>query len=160
MKIGILSDTHGHYDPRIAELFAGVAHILHAGDIGRESVLDELRAIAPVTAVLGNTDHDLRHSGYRHVERRTLGGREFFLVHIGRPHDLAADVKRMIFAKDKPDMVIFGHTHRPETLIADGVTFFNPGSAGHPRFGHPPTVAIAEIAANGAIATRWLPLES
>ncbi|MFA5192251.1 MAG: metallophosphoesterase family protein, partial [Verrucomicrobiia bacterium] len=53
MKIGLISDTHGHLDPQISALFAGVEHILHAGDIGSESLLDALRAIAPVTAVLG-----------------------------------------------------------------------------------------------------------
>ncbi|MBI5397276.1 MAG: metallophosphoesterase family protein [Verrucomicrobia bacterium] len=159
MKIGLLSDTHGHCDARIAGLFAGVAHILHAGDIGREAVLDELRAIAPVTAVLGNTDHELRGSGYREVERRTLGGRKFFVVHVGRPHDLAADVKRMIFEEDKPDMVLFGHTHHAEKLVVGGVTFFNPGGAGRARFGQPRSVAVAEIGAGGVIETRWLPLE-
>lgn len=159
MKIGLISDTHGYCDPRIAELFAGVAHILHAGDIGRESVLDELRAIAPVTAVLGNTDHELERCGYRDVERRKLGGREFFLVHVGMPHDLAADVKRMIFGERKPDVVIFGHTHRPEKVVVRGVTFFNPGPAGHGRFGQRRSVAVAEISADGTMETRWLPLE-
>ncbi len=159
MKIGLLSDTHGHCDPRIADLFAGVGHILHAGDIGRESVLDELRAIAPVTAVLGNTDHELEHCGCRDVERRTLGGRKFLVVHVGHPHDLAADVKRLVFEGEKPDMVVFGHTHRPEKLVVRGVTFFNPGPAGHGRVGHPRSVAIAEISGDGAMETRWLPLE-
>ena len=159
MKIGLISDTHGYCDPHVAELFAGVGHILHAGDIGRESVLDELRAIAPVTAVLGNTDHELRNCGYRNVERRTLGGRRFFIIHIGQPRDLGADVKQMIFEGEKPDMVVFGHSHHPEKLVVGGVTFFNPGSAGRSRLGQPRTVAIAEIGADGSIETRWLPLD-
>jgi len=160
MKIGLISDTHGHYEPHIAELFAGVAHILHAGDIGRESVLDSLRAIAPVTAVLGNTDHELAHCGYRNVEQRALGGLKFLVVHVGHPRDLAADIKEMIFGNARPDVVVFGHSHQPETQVVRGITFINPGSASRPRFGHPPTIAIAEISPDGQITTRWLPLES
>ena len=56
MKLGIISDTHSFLDPRIAQIFDGVEHILHAGDVGPHSLLLELGAIAPVTAVLGNTD--------------------------------------------------------------------------------------------------------
>ena len=59
MKIGVISDTHGFLDPKIFELFAGVEHILHAGDIGFASIILELQEIAPVTAVYGNTDADL-----------------------------------------------------------------------------------------------------
>ena len=159
MKIGLISDTHGHLDPRIAALFAGVEHILHAGDIGGESLLDELRAIAPVTAVLGNTDDDLRHGGCRAVERRTLGGKTFLVIHAGRPHGLADEVRRIIFDGDKPDMVVFGHTHHPERLVENGVLFVNPGSASHPRLRQPPTVAIVEIHPNSRLEVRWLTLD-
>ncbi|HAV64105.1 MAG TPA: YfcE family phosphodiesterase, partial [Verrucomicrobiales bacterium] len=56
MRIGVISDTHGYLDPKIPALFQGVEHILHAGDIGYASIILELEQIAPVTAVLGNTD--------------------------------------------------------------------------------------------------------
>ncbi|MFA6561517.1 MAG: metallophosphoesterase family protein [Verrucomicrobiia bacterium] len=158
MKIGLISDTHGHLDPRIPALFAGVEHILHAGDIGGESLLDTLRAIAPVTAVLGNTDGHLRDHGFRDVERRTLSGKTFLIIHAGRPRDLAEDVRRMIFDGDKPDMVVFGHTHQPERLVENGVIFVNPGSASRPRMHQPATAAIAEIHADGRIEVHWLKL--
>ncbi len=160
MKIGLISDTHGHLDPRIPALFAGVEHILHAGDIGGEALLDELRAIAPVTAVLGNTDGHLRDHGFRDVERRTLGGKTFLILHAGRPHNLPDDVRRMIFDGDKSDVVIFGHTHHPEQIVENGVMFVNPGSASRPRMHQPPTVAIAEIRPDGRLEVRWLKLES
>jgi len=158
MKIGLISDTHGHLDPRIPALFAGVEHILHAGDIGGESLLDELRAIAPVTVVLGNTDRGLRDHGFRDVERRTLGGKTFLVVHVARPHDLPDDVRRIIFDGDKPDVVVFGHTHQPERIVENGVIFVNPGSASRPRMHQPATVAIAEIHADGRIGVHWLKL--
>ncbi|MCX6901761.1 MAG: metallophosphoesterase family protein [Verrucomicrobia bacterium] len=158
MKIGLISDTHGHLDPRIAVLFAGVEHILHAGDIGDESLLATLRAVAPVTAVLGNTDRGLRDQGFRDMERRTLGGKTFLLLHTGRPSDLTEDVRRMIFAGGKPNMVVFGHTHHPEQIVENGVMFVNPGSASRPRMHRPPTVAIAEIHPDGRLEVRWLKL--
>ena len=51
MKVGVVSDTHGLLRPEVLPALAGVEHILHAGDVGGEALLDELRAIAPVTAV-------------------------------------------------------------------------------------------------------------
>lgn len=155
MKIGLISDTHGYFDPRIPEAFAGVAHILHAGDIGRESVLEELRAIAPVTAVAGNVDTGL--TSYRPIERIMLGGRKFLVVHAGHPDSLAAGARELIIGGDKPDVVVFGHTHQPERVEVDGVTFINPGSAGRARFHCPRGVAVAEITATG-IETQWINL--
>ena len=56
MRIGVISDTHGLLRPEVFEVFDRVDYILHAGDVGPESILDELATIAPVTAVYGNTD--------------------------------------------------------------------------------------------------------
>ncbi|TFG45856.1 MAG: metallophosphoesterase, partial [Gemmatimonadales bacterium] len=56
MRLGIISDTHGLLRPEVFEVFREVDHILHAGDIGPLDILTELEAIAPVTAVFGNTD--------------------------------------------------------------------------------------------------------
>ena len=69
MKIGVISDTHNFLDPQIPELFAGVSHILHAGDIGLPRVLTQLESIAPVTAVGGNTDDPV----LRHDETKIAG---------------------------------------------------------------------------------------
>ena len=71
MKLGLISDTHDYLDPRIPELFAGVDHILHAGDVGRPLLIVELEQIAPVTAVTGNTDEGLP---LRETELVTLDG--------------------------------------------------------------------------------------
>ena len=56
MRIGVITDTHGLFDPAVRQHFTGVDHILHAGDIGSQSVIDQLQTIAPVTAVSGNVD--------------------------------------------------------------------------------------------------------
>ena len=138
MKIGIISDTHGFLDPRIFELFSGVSHILHAGDIGPDSIIAELETIAPVTAVIGNTDSS---STFRLTEAVTLAGRKFLVHHIVEPHALKEEL-RLRVARERPDVVVFGHTHKAFCGMIDGVLFFNPGSAGKPRFGRGRTAAI------------------
>jgi len=65
MKIGVISDTHGHHDPCIATLFDGVEHILHAGDIGSSSIILGLETIAPVTAVLSRQEQDVKGTDKR-----------------------------------------------------------------------------------------------
>ncbi len=58
LVVGVVSDTHSHLYPRIAQLLEGVDHIIHAGDVGSAEVLRALRSIAPVIAVRGNCDLD------------------------------------------------------------------------------------------------------
>ncbi|MFO1489005.1 MAG: metallophosphoesterase family protein [Verrucomicrobiota bacterium] len=138
MKIGVISDTHDFLDPKIPELFAGVEHILHAGDIGTAWITFELEQIAPVTAVLGNNDAGLHFKETAFVE---LAGRKFMVHHIVAPHALDQTVSRHIL-KQRPDVVVFGHTHKPFNETLGGMLFFNPGYAGRPKFGAQRSVAI------------------
>ena len=142
MRIGLISDTHGFLDPKIPKLFAGVEHILHAGDVGPHSLLLELEAIAPVTAVLGNTDTWLN---LKRTELVEVGGRKFLLHHIVNPHALTDELKDRI-AREGPDAVVFGHTHKPFCETIGGVLFFNPGYAGKQRFALERSVAILDCA--------------
>lgn len=137
MKIGIISDTHGFLDPRIEHLFAGVDHILHAGDIGHPMIEVELKFIAPVTVVLGNTDQGM---AFPETELVTLADKKFLLHHIVNPRALSEPVKARI-RRDHPDAVIFGHTHKKFAETVEGVFFLNPGYAGKPKFGAERSVA-------------------
>ena len=138
MKIGVISDTHNYLDPKVLELFAGVDHILHAGDIGNATIISELEEIAPVTAVYGNTDMGLP---FKETEVIELGTRKFLIHHIVNPHAPGERVKERI-ARAQPQVVVFGHTHRTFFETIGGVLYFNPGSAGKPKFGLGRTVAI------------------
>jgi hypothetical protein len=138
MKLGVISDTHGFLDPKVFELFKGVSHILHAGDIGPDAIIVELETIAPVSAVIGNTDSS---STFRLTETVTLAGRKFLVHHIVDPYALKEEF-RLRVARERPDVVVFGHTHKTCCETVNGVLFFNPGSAGKPRFGRGRTAAL------------------
>lgn len=153
MKIGVISDTHGFLDPRVEKIFAGVAHILHAGDIGDSMIELQLKIIAPVTAVLGNNDAGLP---FKETELVTLARKKFLIHHIVNPRVLSEKVEAAI-KRDRPDAVVFGHTHKKFSETVDGVLFFNPGYAGKPRFGAERSVAILHCDENG-IRHEFIPL--
>jgi putative phosphoesterase len=153
MKIGVISDTHDFLDPRIETIFAGVDHILHAGDIGFATIILELKFIAPVTAVLGNCDGDLSFPLTATVE---LAAKKFLLHHIVNPRTLLETLAVRI-AKERPDVVVFGHTHKKFAELVDGVLFFNPGYAGKPKFGAERSVALFHLE-GGDIRPEFIPL--
>jgi len=153
MKIGVISDTHGFLDPRVLELFAGVEHILHAGDIGSDGIIAELKAVAPVTAVLGNTDAS---PNFRLTEAVALAGRKFLVHHIVNPRGRTEEL-RLLVARERPDAVLFGHTHKAQCEIIDAVLYLNPGYAGKPKFREERSVAILHCDGKG-MRPEFLPL--
>jgi hypothetical protein len=153
-RIGVISDTHNYLDPRIPRLFAGVDHILHGGDIGQPTVIPALEQIAPVTAVAGNTDDP--GFQYPQTELVELAGRRFLVQHIVNPR-FPADTLAARIAREQPDVVIFGHTHKPFHERIGSTLFFNPGYAGKSRFGLERSVAILHCGAKG-IRAEYLPL--
>jgi putative phosphoesterase len=154
MRIAVISDTHNFLDPKIPKLFAGVDHILHGGDIGLPIIVLELEQIAPVTAIGGNTDDPGFH--YRQTQAVELAGRKFLLHHIVNPHALADPIRTRI-ARERPDAVVFGHTHKPFSETIGGTLFFNPGYAGKSPFGLERSVAILHCGEQ-EIRPEYLPL--
>lgn len=149
MRIGLISDTHGLLRPQVFQAFEGVDRILHAGDVGREDILIELRAIAPVDAVYGNTDGwDLR--GALPAERALkIEGHRLVLVHgdaLGSPTPAA--LRR---AYPRADVIVYGHTHVQLIDRAEGGALtINPGAAGPARFKLKPSVALLALEAGAA----------
>lgn len=131
--IGVISDTHGLLRPEAVDVLRGSELILHAGDVGKPGILDELRSIAPLIAVRGNVDGGDWAEELPMSETIEFGGHHIHMRHILADLDISPATAG--FA-----MVIFGHSHRPEISEEDGVTYFNPGSAGPPRFQLPVTV--------------------
>jgi putative phosphoesterase len=167
MRIGVVSDTHGYFDPHLPQLLHGVNEIFHAGDVGPEAVLDQLRAIAPVQAVRGNIDSAAL--GLAPTVTRWFGSVEIHMLHeLPKPQSALRDWAQAGSLEGKPAehcrrfleslpeecrVVILGHSHEPCALILGSTLFFNPGSAGKKRFSLPRCCGLLEISAQGVRAT-------
>ncbi len=157
MRGGLVSDTHGLFDPRLREALAGCALLLHAGDVAGEGVLLELGNIAPVTAVRGNCDVETPLGRLPELATVALGPLTALVVHDAgkpdhRPRPLAAAL-----ARARPDVVVSGHSHRPAAAVVDGTLFVNPGSAGPRRFRLPRSAAVLTISGR-RVRVDWLDL--
>ena len=142
MLVGVISDTHGYLNPKLFDLFYGVEHILHAGDINTMDMIIELSAIAPVIGVHGNMDSSDIVVHYPEDRRIRLAGTDIFITHNGGMLLRSPAIFKSRCGPKKPDVFIWGHTHRAENRVIDGMLSLNPGSAGRPRLGLPSSVAI------------------
>lgn len=151
LRIGLISDTHGLLRPQALACLRGCHHIVHGGDIGDQAILQELSALAPVTAVRGNNDKGPWAEALPEFEFLQFGA---LCVHV--LHDLAqlsidprgAGVR----------VVVSGHSHRPRIEERAGVLYVNPGSAGPRRFRLP--IALGELAIDGdTVAARIVELQ-
>ena len=137
-RIGVISDTHGLVRPEVLKTLEGVEHIIHAGDIGSPSVIEELRRIAPMTAIRGNVDAGDWAKEFPDTAIAEIGEAMIYVIHNIRNLDL--DPSTAGFSA-----VIFGHSHIPVHEMRGGVLFFNPGSAGPRRFHLPISVGYLNI---------------
>ena len=149
MLIGIISDTHGYMDPRALRLLQGVEHILHAGDIGDDEVIQELRQIAPVTVVRGNVDREEPVSLYTAEQTLGLGGQRIYLTHELKPPKRENDPCLERFREAGVKVVVFGHSHIAYQRRWGGILFFNPGAAGKRRFKVIPSVGFLTFTQSG-----------
>lgn len=157
MRLGVISDTHGLLRPEVFEAFAEVDHILHAGDVGRADLLTELEALAPVTAVYGNTDGMELRQRLRRIAKLRLDGFDIVVTHGDQFESLTPEALNAAFPNAQ--ILVYGHTHRPLlTLVDVVVTVMNPGGAGPRRFNLPPSVGILELEAGIPPRGRLLPL--
>jgi uncharacterized protein len=143
-RIGIISDTHGLLRPEALAFLRGCDHIVHGGDIGEQRILDELAAIAPVTAVRGNNDMAMWARDVPETALIDLGGVRLYAI-----HDLAQLTIDPVAAGVR--VVVSGHSHRPAAQERHGVVYVNPGSAGPRRFKLP--ISAAELLLDGGAVT-------
>jgi uncharacterized protein len=133
IRIGVIADTHGLFDSVVRQDFKGVDHIVHAGDIGDRSVIEQLEQIAPVTAVSGNVD-SYEQSGIPSEVVIELAGHRIAIRHILYEGRKMTKEGRAFLEREHPNICIFGHTHRPRAEWFGKTLLFNPGSAGPKRF--------------------------
>ena len=137
-KVGVISDTHSLLRPEVIEALRGSDFIIHAGDIGKQHIIDTLSDIAPVTAVRGNIDKG--EFGAQYAKDQVLKVEETYIYILHIIQDLNLDPVAAGF-----QVVVTGHTHKPLIEHKEGVLYLNPGSAGPKRFSLPTTIATLTI---------------
>ncbi len=138
-RIGLISDTHGLLRDEALRALDGSELILHAGDVGKPEILDELRKLAPVIAVRGNIDSGAWAASLPATAVIEAGPLVIYMLH--DVHDLDLDPAAAGFG-----LVVSGHSHQPNREERNGVLFVNPGSAGPRRFRLPVTLARLDLA--------------
>ncbi len=141
LRIGLISDTHNLLRPEAARALRGSTHVVHAGDICAPHVLDDLRRIAPVTAVRGNNDFGAWADALPETHLLRIADIAILMV-----HDLAT--LRIDPVAAGAQVVVSGHSHRPKVEHRDGVLYVNPGSAGPRRFSLP--ISLGHLIVRGA----------
>lgn len=135
MKIGVISDTHipdkcEHIPKTVLNAFKHVDMIVHAGDMVDLDAIDELKSACPkIVAVAGNMDSQRIMKKFPVKQVFEISGSKIGLMHgSGAPINLIKVLKNA-FKNERPDIIIFGHSHKPMNEVIDGILFFNPGSA-------------------------------
>ncbi|HMA99935.1 MAG TPA: metallophosphoesterase family protein [Spirochaetota bacterium] len=132
-KIGVISDTHIPTRAKSLPLtvfsaFKNTDLIIHCGDYVSPDAITELETIAPVYGVKGNMDSfDINLP-----QQRVIVINNKFKLCISHGSGPPFGIKNRLFKRfkqDKPDMVIYGHSHLPYNSEFKGINFFNPGSA-------------------------------
>ena len=137
-RIGLISDTHGLLRGDALRALKGSHLIIHAGDVGRPEILDELKALAPLVAVRGNVDTQPWASQLPATAVAEAGSAQIYVLH--NRDDLDLNPAAAGF-----HIVVSGHSHKPSRTERDGVVYINPGSAGPRRFSLPITVASLDL---------------
>jgi putative phosphoesterase len=133
-RIGLISDTHGLLRKEALQTLRGSELIIHAGDVGKLEILEELKKIAPVVAVRGNVDTEPWAQALPETAVADAGAAMIYILHDVNTLDLNPAAAGF-------HIVVSGHSHKPGKMERDGVLFINPGSAGPRRFQLPVTVA-------------------
>lgn len=150
MRILIVSDTHGH-DKNLEIVLEKVGKIdcfIHLGDVeGHENYIEQLVG-CPVHMVAGNNDF----FSYLPREKEFILGKYHVFITHGNNYGVSLETSRLkseaIYRK--ADIVMYGHTHRPEIEIQDNLTILNPGSLSYPRqWNREPSYIIMEIDQDG-----------
>jgi len=143
-RIGLISDTHGLLRPEALAFLQGCDHIVHGGDIGHTAILEQLAAIAPLTAVRGNNDKAAWADAIAEAEFVQIEGITLYALHDIDDLDLDPSGAGI-------QVVVTGHSHKPLIEERDGVLYVNPGSAGPRRFTLP--ISVGELLVDGTTIT-------
>lgn len=159
MRVGLVSDTHGRFDPALPRLLDGCDLIVHAGDVVGREILHQLSAIAPVEAVRGNVDVGELGQGLQETLALRFGELPALVVHdVGKPDRPYREVLDALDAAHAR-IVIHGHSHVPAVKRVGDRLYVNPGSAGPKRFKLPRAAGWMEVEGRG-VRVELFDLES
>ena len=150
MKIGLLSDTHSYLDDKIFYHFKDCDEIWHAGDVGADNVLDQLREFKPVRAVFGNIDGGIVRQTCSEDLLFEVSGLRVFMTHIGGYPPKYAGRVRSVLKAEQPDLYICGHSHILKIMrdpALNNLLHINPGAAGRHGFQQMRTLVRFDVAA-------------
>ncbi|MBQ6631178.1 MAG: metallophosphoesterase family protein [Romboutsia sp.] len=138
--IGLISDTHGLLRKEVVENLNDCNLIIHAGDIGKYEVIENLSKICNVEFIRGNCDKDKNIAKEDRIVE--IYNKRIYLIH---------DISKVnINLKEEDiDIVIYGHSHKSNIYEDDGILYINPGSVGPKRFKLPISMAKLKILEDG-----------
>lgn len=136
MRLGIISDTHNVLKDEVLTYLKDCDYIIHAGDVGEQSIIDQLNILAKTFIVRGNNDKGDWRSQLPDYLEIELDNILIYVVH---------DQKDIPKQLEHVDLVIYGHSHKYHEEVRDGVIFLNPGGCGRRRFSLPLTMAVVEL---------------
>lgn len=150
LRVALLSDTHGLMRAEARAFAVGCDYIIHGGDIGSVEILDQLAAMAPLIAVKGNNDTQAWATHLPETEMIRVGGAFVYVIHDLSQLDIephAAGVQ----------VIVSGHSHKPQVEKRDGILYVNPGSCGPRRFKLP--ISVGELIVEGSqVSARTIEL--
>lgn len=138
MIIGLISDTHGLLRKEVIENLSDCELIIHAGDIGKYEVIDNLEQINNVEFIIGNCDKNLGINLDKEEKIINIMDTNIYLIH--DINNISIDLMRKNI-----DIVIFGHSHKSKVYVENDIIYINPGSVGPRRFKLPVTMAKLKI---------------
>ena len=150
-RIGILSDTHGHWDERLANFFAECDEIWHAGDIGNIETAESINSFKPLRAVYGNIDDHKVRAAYPKIHRFSCEEVDVLITHIGGyPNHYDSQILPII-KNQPPKLFICGHSHILKVIYDKkyDLLHINPGAAGKSGFHNLRTAIRLKIDGNG-----------
>ncbi len=147
IRIGVVADTHSRQLPAMMlKDFKSVDLIIHAGDFCELEDYQAFANIKEVKGVYGNMDSSAVRKILPRRQVFKIGAFQVGLFHGEGPPKTVLEKVKEEFAKDKVDIVIFGHSHQPYNQREGNVLYFNPGSPNDPVFAPYFSYGILEIA--------------
>lgn len=135
-RIGLISDTHGYFHPKLEKLFAQCDEIWHAGDVGNYEVIEQLEKLKPLKGVYGNIDGQTVRTRFPKNLRFICEGVDVWITHIGGyPNRYNQEIREEI-TNNPPKLFICGHSHILKVMYDEKLQLLhiNPGAAGQQGF--------------------------